>query len=89
LLTAGKDDEGKPWTSRYPIIAWRISENCVEPISNQGYNFDQEISTGGILYPDGRVEQMGVTTYDSETKWRAAVDRDFVDYVAETATTST
>jgi hypothetical protein len=80
LLTAGNDDEGKPFIGRYPIIAWRIFEDYVKPVTNQGYTFDKQ-AIGGILYPDGRVEQIGVSTYDNETEWRAAFDKNFTDLV--------
>lgn len=49
---------------RAPIIAWRVDRTMLHPVTLE--NADP---LGGILRPDGKVEQIGIGIYDSPKEW--------------------
>jgi hypothetical protein len=70
------DENGDAEVERYPIVAWRIEEDCatlVTPVDDDGgaSNFIGD----GVLMPDGRVIWPYQTTFASEAEWRAAMER--------------
>jgi hypothetical protein len=72
--------DGTEWTSRTPIIAWRIDGNYVTPVALDGPAHN---GTGtGVLTPDGRVFVLEVADYPSFDAWVKGTKEAEVRYVA-------
>jgi hypothetical protein len=62
------EDEGKPWISRHQVVAWRIDDDRVIPVTPREDEFG---CCDMVLAPDGSVTVPYDRVFDSEAEWAA------------------
>ena len=62
------EDEGKPWTSRHQVVAWRIDDDRAIPVSPRE---DELGCCDTVLAPDGSVTVPYEAVFDTEAEWVA------------------
>lgn len=76
ILRIGFDDqEGSPWVSSEPVIAWVMGASATFPVGVENGYGDDDHGTLFIRYPDGRVLAWGDKVYQNEAEWRADMVR--------------
>jgi hypothetical protein len=60
---------------RMPIVAWRIADDIVFPVTPDEDEASSNLIGEGVLLPDGRVVQPFMELFDNEETWRAQMER--------------
>ncbi len=68
VIRCAEDKDGKPWTYRSQIVAWRIDDDRAIPVTPLDHDDD---SNGAILSPDGSVAMPYDRTFETEAEWFA------------------